>query len=152
MAQMVRLFSLLLLPPLHHHQPRARAPQQHTTHTDRDTHSETDRETERQRKKTKPKYNERFARQTLAMMFGLKKPVTFHNGFMFFATSLAYMYYRESSRTPQHSKWNCVGTKRPQHKHMYGHIVCDSTLNTPIIRIVQKKISAATKIDFESAN
>ena len=35
-----------------------------------------------------------------------------------------YMCHHESSRTPQHSKWNCVGTNRPQHKHMYGHMVC----------------------------
>ena len=35
----------------------------------------------------------------------------------------------ESSRKPQHSKWNCVGTKRPRHIHM----------NTPKIRILQKK-------------
>ena len=56
---------------------------------------------------------------------------TFHNGWMLCATSLTYIYiyiylsYHESSRTPQHSKWNCVGTNRPQHKHTYGHIVCD---------------------------
>ena len=31
--------------------------------------------------------------------------------------------YHESSRTPQHSEWNCVGTNRPQHRHMYGHCV-----------------------------
>ena len=51
--------------------------------------------------------------------------------FHVFATSLVNIYiyiytcHRESSRTPQHSKWNCVGTNRPQHRHMYGHIVCD---------------------------
>ena len=49
--------------------------------------------------------------------------------FMFFVTSLTYVYiyicYRESSKTPQHSKWNCVGANRPQHRHMYGHMVCD---------------------------
>ena len=27
----------------------------------------------------------------------------------------AYICYRESSKTPQHSKWNCVGANRPQH-------------------------------------
>ena len=37
--------------------------------------------------------------------------------------------HHESSRKPQHSKWNCVGTKRPRHIHM----------NTPKIRILQKK-------------
>ena len=31
----------------------------------------------------------------------------------------------ESSRTPQHSKWNCVGANRPQHMQMYSHIACD---------------------------
>ena len=36
--------------------------------------------------------------------------------------------YHESSRKPQHSKWNCVGTTRPRHIHM----------NAPKIRIVQK--------------
>ena len=36
-----------------------------------------------------------------------------------------YMCYHESSRTPQHSKLNCVGANRPQHMHMEGHIVCD---------------------------
>ena len=29
-----------------------------------------------------------------------------------------------SSKTPQHSKWNCVGANRPQHRHMDGHMVC----------------------------
>ena len=61
--------------------------------------------------------------------------------FHVFATSLTYIYiysYHESSRKPQHSKWNCVGTNRPQHRHMYGHMVCDWTLNTPKIRIDQK--------------
>ena len=38
------------------------------------------------------------------------------------------MYHHDSSRTPQHSKWNCVGTNKPRHIHMYGHIVCDLTL------------------------
>ena len=33
--------------------------------------------------------------------------------------------YHDSSRTPQHSGWNCVGANRPQHMHMYGLIVCD---------------------------
>ena len=36
---------------------------------------------------------------------------------------------RESSRKPQHSKWNGVGTNRPRHIHM----------NTPKIRILPKK-------------
>ena len=52
-----------------------------------------------------------------------------------FATSLTYIYilhiyicYHQSSRKPQHSKWNCVGTNKPRHIHM----------NTPKIRIVQK--------------
>ena len=66
---------------------------------------------------------------------------TFHNGFMSFATSLIYIYiyiytsyiylyvcYHQSSRKPQHSKWNCVGTNRQRHIHM----------NTPKIRILQK--------------
>ena len=30
----------------------------------------------------------------------------------------------------QHSNWNSVGTNRPQHRHMYGHIVCDWTCST----------------------
>ena len=58
----------------------------------------------------------------------------------------------QSSRTPQHSKWNCVGTNRPQHMHIYSHIVCDWTLNTPKFRIVQKYNLATTKFEFESAN
>ena len=29
-----------------------------------------------------------------------------------------YMCHHEPSRTPQHSKWNCVGTNRPRHIHM----------------------------------
>ena len=53
---------------------------------------------------------------------------------------LLYICYYESSRTPQHSKWNCVGTNRPQHVHMYGHIVCAWTLNPPKIRIVHKNV------------
>ena len=46
------------------------------------------------------------------------------------------------------------GTHRPQHMHMYSHMVCHSTLNTPKIRIVQKIISGTTKFEFEceSAN
>ena len=36
--------------------------------------------------------------------------------------------HHESSRKPQHSKWNCVGTTRPRHIHM----------NAPKIRIVKK--------------
>ena len=41
------------------------------------------------------------------------------------ATSLIYIYIilkinHESSRTPQHSNWNSVGTHRPQHMHMYS--------------------------------
>ena len=55
--------------------------------------------------------------------------------------------------TPQHSKWNCVGTNKPQHMHMHSLVACDWTLNTPKIRIVQnKKISETTKLEFESAN
>ena len=56
---------------------------------------------------------------------------TFHNGFMFFLANISYKYihiktcHHESSRTPQHSKWNSVGTHRPQHMHMYSHMVCD---------------------------
>ena len=59
-------------------------------------------------------------------------------------TSYIYMYlcYHETTRTPQHSKWNCVGTNRPRHIHM----------NAPKIRILQKKIFATTKFEFESAN
>ena len=38
--------------------------------------------------------------------------------------SIDMCIYTYMSRTPQHSKWNCVGTNRPQHMHMYGHIVC----------------------------
>ena len=30
----------------------------------------------------------------------------------------------QSSKTPQHSTWNCVGANRPQHMHIYGHMVC----------------------------
>ena len=53
----------------------------------------------------------------------------------------------------KHSKWNCVGANRPQHMHhLQPHGVCDLTLNTPKIRIVQKKNSATTKFEFESAN
>ena len=37
---------------------------------------------------------------------------------------------------PQHSKWNCVGTNKPQHMHMYR----------------SNKFSATTIIEFESAN
>ena len=48
--------------------------------------------------------------------------------------------YHESSRTPQHSKWNCVGANRPQHKHIFSHMVCVIELWTHLkIRIVQKK-------------
>ena len=68
--------------------------------------------------------------------------MTFHNGFMFCASSLQFFKYiyiytrhHESSRKPQHSKWNCVGTNRPRHIHM----------NTPKIRIVQKKIPRRRK-------
>ena len=74
----------------------------------------------------KPKCNERFARPSTMVSF------FFCNIFYIFSC------YPESSKTPQHSKWNCVGTNRQQHKYMYGHIVCDWTLNTPKIRIVQK--------------
>ena len=75
---------------------------------------------------------------------------TFHHGFMSFCyisyiyIHLTYIYtcYHQSSRKPQHSKWNCVGTNMPRHIHM----------NTPKIRILQKKIHATTKFEFESAN
>ena len=60
----------------------------------------------------------------------MKMFMTFHNGFMYFCCiSDIYIYiyiylsYHESSRTPQHSEWNCLGTDRPQHVHMYGHCV-----------------------------
>ena len=62
----------------------------------------------------------------------------------FFATSLPFYLKKKchhESRTPQHSKWNCVGTNRPRHCHM----------NAPKVRIVQKKI-AAPKFEFETAN
>ena len=36
-----------------------------------------------------------------------------------------YICYHESSRTQQHSKWNCVRANRPQRRHMYSHITCD---------------------------
>ena len=36
-----------------------------------------------------------------------------------------HLSHHESSQTQQHSNWNCVGANRPQHSHMYGHIVCD---------------------------
>ena len=87
---------------------------------------------------------------------------TFHIVFMFFATFLINIYiymifllkcYHESSRTPQHSEWNCVGANRPQHMHMCSLAACDRTLNAQKIRIVQNKIIfATTKIEFESEN
>ena len=52
-------------------QPQPQPPQQHTTHRDRD-------------RETKPKFNERFARQTPFHDVRLKKPLTFHNGCMFY--------------------------------------------------------------------
>ena len=75
---------------------------------------------------------------------------TFHNGFMSFCyisytyIHLTYIYicYHQSSRKPQHSKWNCVGTNKPRHIHM----------NTPKIRILRKIIHATIKFEFESAN
>ena len=36
-----------------------------------------------------------------------------------------YICYHESSKTRQHSKWNCVGAHRPQHLHMYSLIACN---------------------------
>ena len=51
--------------------------------------------------------------------------VTFHNGLFSASSYIQYLCNHESSRTPQHSEWNCVGTDRPQHMHMYGHMVCD---------------------------
>ena len=43
--------------------------------------------------------------------------MTFHNGLMFFATSLLFLFFirkchHESSRKPQHSKWNCCVCKQ----------------------------------------
>ena len=35
-----------------------------------------------------------------------------------------YTCHQESSRTPQHSNWNCVGANRHQHMHMDSHMVC----------------------------
>ena len=54
-------------PPSLHPPPRPH--QQHTTHRDRDTETQRHRDTETETE-TEPKYNERFARQTLSMMFG----------------------------------------------------------------------------------
>ena len=62
----------------------------------------------------------------------LEKHLTFHNGFIFLFLQTSHVnknkqktFHHESSRTAQHSKCNCVGTNRPQHMHIYGHIVCD---------------------------
>ena len=36
-----------------------------------------------------------------------------------------YIYYLESSRTQPQLERKCEGANRPQHMHMYSHIVCD---------------------------
>ena len=64
-----------------------------------------------------------------------------------------YMCHHESSRTPQHSNWNCESTNRPQHMHMEGHMVCVIELLThQKFESFKKIISATTKFEFESAN
>ena len=66
----------------------------------------------------KPKYKERFARPS-TMFFEIFCYIS--NAYLY----IKYMCYHESSRTPQHSRWNCVCANRPQHMHMEGHILCD---------------------------
>ena len=116
----VGLFPSPLLPPPPP-QPQPRPPQQHTTHNpQRQRHRHTDKTQEKRTICTSYTFHD----------VRLKKPLTFQNGFVFFATSLLkiyiyiYIFYRESSKTPQHSKWNCVGAKRPQHMHMHSLVAC----------------------------
>ena len=44
---------------------------------------------------------------------------------MNFYIQFLFLSCHELSRTPQHSKWNCVGANKPQHMHMDSHMVCD---------------------------
>ena len=148
LAQMVRLVSPLLLPTslllssLYHTTTTTTS----TTTTHRETERQRDRETEREDKK-KPKYNERFARPSIMVS-------------CFFATFLIYEYidkkivficYHESSRTPQHSEWNCVGANRPQHMHMYGHCLWLNFEHIKNSNRSKKLIFATKKIEIESA-
>ena len=58
----------------------------------------------------KPTFHERFARHSTMISC------------VFCYITLKYIQkhtrHHESSRTPQHSKWNCVGAHKPQHSHM----------------------------------
>ena len=54
-------------------------------------------------------------------------------------TQMLCVVMNQSSRTPQHSKWELCGCKQATaHAHLQPHGVCDWTLNTPRIRIFQK--------------
>ena len=115
---------------------QSRPPQHHTT---RNTQRLRDTETE-----TKTQVKRTICTSDTFHDVRFKKPSTFHNGFMFLLhLQNVYTFFclciREWPRTPQHSTWNCVGENRPQHMHMYSLVACHCTLNTPKIRILQKK-------------
>ena len=129
-----------LLPLPHHNHNH-----EHHNNTQRDR--ETERQRDRERRQKKPKYNERFARPSIMVS-------------CFFATFLIYEYidkkivficYHESSRTPQHSEWNCVGANRPQHMHMYGHCLWLNFEHIKNSNRSKKLIFATKKIEIESA-
>ena len=89
-----------------------------TQHTETQRHRDTEIETKTQVKRT-------ICTSDTFHDVRLKKPSTFHNGFMVFCyISYVYLHIYVSSRTPQHSTWNCVGENRPQHRHMYSLVAC----------------------------
>ena len=132
------------LPPL--------SPQQHTTHN-----------TQRLRQRHRDRDKERRQNQVLRTIHTsdtfhdvlFKVPLTFHSSFTYFATTLVFKHkfgcYRESSMTPQHSKWNCVGTKQATaHAHVQSRCTWldfEHTKNSN-----HSKKNATTNIEFESAN
>ena len=104
-------------------------------HRDRERDTETQRQTERE---DKTQVSRTICTSDTFHDVRLKEPLTFHNGFMFVATSLINIIYiyiyicikinifvivNRHGRTT--FEMNCVGTNMPQHRHMYGHIVCD---------------------------
>ena len=86
---------------------------QHTTHNTQHTETETEKEDKTQVLRT-------ICTSDISHDVRLKKPLDLPQWFH----TCVYIC-RHESKTPQHSKWNCLGANRSQHRNMYGHIVCD---------------------------
>ena len=97
--------------------PQPRAQQQHATHNTEDRDRDRDRDTETEtQKEDKTQVLRTICTSDTFHDVRLEKPLTSHNGFIYI---YVYICHHES-RTPQHSKWNCVGANRPQQRHMYS--------------------------------